>query len=202
MTDTLQEHTAPGDASSSADPGPGDCCASDLLAERARRLARPEGTEQQADAPRRSPYLVVRLGGSDGAGGGPGERIGLPLAYLSETMVLEAKMDVPCTPDIVLGAVLARGRIVAVYSLARLLGLGQGQGAERHLVVIADGTMEMGLAVAELEGVLDLAWAETAARPREAREGRYTLGLSPEGVVLLDARALLADETLTVNDAF
>ncbi len=73
----------------------------------------------------------------------------------------------PATPPWVLGAILARTRVVPVLDLRALLGLeGGGMSDLSKVLVLEDGEDLFGLAVEELEGRVDLDRAEAGRGAR------------------------------------
>ena len=81
-----------------------------------------------------------------------GERYALDVEDVLEITELEELTPVPGAPETVLGVCNVRGEILPLLSLARLLGLGDGAGAQRMLVTDNAG-MHTALAV---DAVLDV----------------------------------------------
>jgi len=160
----------------------------EVLAERARSIARPEAG---AEAVESRSLLVVALGR---------ERYGLPVEHVREIRPLDTLARVPGVGDHWLGLTNARGQLVAVLDLARHLGLDGGAGDDPHLVLVESDGLVVGLAVQAVADLSTVAVADIGPLLASS-EGAPLLGLTPDLVAILDVPALLADPALVVRDA-
>jgi purine-binding chemotaxis protein CheW len=95
-------------------------------------------------------YVVVRLGES---------RFALPMDAVSEVGRLPGFTRVPGTPPWCAGVANWRGRILGVLDLRPLLDLpaeDSGRGREARLVVLQDGSAQVGVLADRVDGVLNV----------------------------------------------
>ena len=88
-----------------------------------------------------------------------GDIYALDVDCVLEVLEPSALSPLPGTAPIVLGLRNLRGRILPVFDLGELLGVGAGRRidpAERYVVVAADGARIVGLAVDDVTDVLPL----------------------------------------------
>jgi purine-binding chemotaxis protein CheW len=116
-----------------------------ILSERALALA---GTREQTRA--RSPMEVVafKVGG---------ERYAVPIEKVDEILEIKGLCPLLGAPRHVLGAMVARSRVLAVLDLRQVLGLsGGGMSDLTKVVAVLEGEELFGIAVEEVEGKLEL----------------------------------------------
>ena len=165
-----------------------------LLRERAVRLARREADAGPAAAVEE--LLAFRLGR---------EVYALGTRWVREVVPLAALTPVPMTPAFVVGLLHVRGEIYSVLDIQRLFGLPErGLSNRNKAVLLGDGRMAFGILADEMVGVFRPA-APPAPPPAGLAafhgSGAWLAGVLPDGTVVLDAAALLADERLVVKDA-
>ncbi len=163
-----------------------------VLRERARRLA----AETTA---RRAPEQVLhviefRLGG---------ERYAVESAHVDAVAPLRQLVPVPGVPGFILGLAHVRGTIVAVVDLRVLFDLpcpALGDGGK--LVMVRDGGREVGLVADEVPGARIVPVADIGAPPSTFVDLRRDVvrGVAADGLAVLDARALLGDARLVVDE--
>jgi purine-binding chemotaxis protein CheW len=140
-----------------------------ILEERARLVARVRQEAREGGLP----VLAFRVAG---------ERYAVEVSSVFQVVDASGLTPLPATPPWVLGAILARTRVVPVLDLRALLGLeGGGMSDLSKVLVLEDGEDLFGLAVEELEGRVDLDRAELAAAP----EGPFSW-IAPDRLALLD----------------
>jgi purine-binding chemotaxis protein CheW len=131
-----------------------------------------------------------------------GERYAIDLGFVHEVYVLKELTPVPCAPDFVLGIVVARGRILSVIDLKKFFGLpDKGLTDLNKIVVLRNETMEFGLLADQIIGVheLPLAAIQPPLPTLTGVRADYLRGVTVERLVVLDARKLLEDETIVVE---
>jgi purine-binding chemotaxis protein CheW len=131
-----------------------------------------------------------------------GERYAVDLGFVHEVYVLKELTPVPCAPDFVLGIVVARGRILSVIDLKKFFGLpDKGLTDLNKIVVLRNETMEFGLLADQIIGVheLPLAAIQPPLPTLTGVRADYLRGVTAERLVVLDARKLLEDETIVVE---
>lgn len=167
----------------------------ELLRTRARALARPDA-QGAADGGTLLRVLEFRLGN---------ERYAVEAACVHEVHPLRNLTPIPCTPDFVLGVVAVRGQIFTVMDLRRILGLAQEGLTDLHRVILLGrDAVEFGILADISVGVRDLPEALLQGVPLSlaGHEGGLVRGATPDGLVLLDARAMLEDPRMTIDDDF
>lgn len=146
-----------------------------VLEERARALARPLPADD--DAEERLDLVLFVLGG---------ERFAVDATTVVAAAPLSAPTPVPGTPDVLLGVINQRGRIVPVFDLHGQLTPETERGELTHVVTVAvDGTM-FGIAA---EAVLET-----------TREHGAVGGVTDGLVTVLDLEALAAHPRLRIDD--
>jgi purine-binding chemotaxis protein CheW len=131
------------------------------------------------------------------------ERYAFDAACVRGVHPLRQLTVLPGTPAHVLGIVNLRGHVVAVVDLRPFFGLPRrGLADIDKVLVLADGAMEFGVVADAVPGARQVRRGELQASIatfggiREA----YLLGVGRDGLTVLDARRLLHDEALVVNE--
>jgi len=115
------------------------------------------------------------------------ERFAIPLELVAQVVTARGLSRLAGAPQHVLGTVVTRARAVTVLDLRALLELRAIRFADLATVVVVTTPGGLvGLAAEEVEGVLEVSRQRIAAAPR----GPF-LGLSPDGLVLIDIPKLL-----------
>lgn len=164
-----------------------------VLRLRARRLASARAVVEEA--PAGSAMLCF---------GVAAERYGLPLDELSEVMPLAAWTPVPGLSQQLLGVMNVRGEIRPVLDLHSILGLPAPEAAEGgYVVFLRSPVREVGLRVDALERIRFVE-SQGLTLPHEAANGlpqRFVAGITPDTLVLLDSRQILALDVLQDRQA-
>ena len=161
-----------------------------LLRERARRLARPAAREATGEA-----CDVLEFGLA-------GERYALEAARVLDVQPLRELAPLPGTPPFLRGIVSVHGTLVGVVDLRKFFGLPERGIADLHRVVLlGDGAQAIGLLADTVEGVaaLDLALVQTSLPTLGGIRADFVRGVTADGLVVLDAAAILADPRLVVD---
>ena len=144
-----------------------------LMAERALALA----TARPATREDTLPMLVFTLGGV---------RHAVEVERVVQVVEARGLQRLVATPPWLLGALVARGRVVPVLDLRERLGLGRGLADLGQVLVLEQDGELVGLAVESLEGRQDVA-------PSSLSPGTPPLRwLGDDGLAVLDLPALLA----------
>lgn len=131
-----------------------------------------------------------------------GERFAFESAYLNEVCPATEIVPVPCTPAFVLGIVSLRGQMVSIIDLRKFFELpDRGISDMNKLMVLSSGMMRFGVLADTVEGVQLLNSDELKKLPTLSgvRE-EYLVGVSPQGITVLDAGKLLADRSIIVYE--
>lgn len=164
-----------------------------VLKERARRLAA-QRTPGDAEAEASRDWLMFSRAG---------RVFGLETGLAVEAHMLERVTPIPCTPRFILGVTAVRGLIVALMDLLLFLDLEAGPDPESPAMIILSGD---GLTTALLaDGVLGverLPEGQVLRAPDNLPPELAPIcrGVTRQGWLLLDGRALLADPRLVVEE--
>jgi len=165
-----------------------DGFAATLLELRARRLA--VTRQDEDDHPVGTNALCFGIGG---------ETYALPLADLIETMPLGAWTPVPGVSQHLLGVVNLRGEIRPVLNLHAMLGLPEpAADSPALLLFLRGGPGEIGIRAETLDRIRRID-ERTLTLPHQSGNGlpqRFIAGISPDTIILLDARQILTVEPL------
>jgi purine-binding chemotaxis protein CheW len=123
------------------------------------------------------PLLVFTLGG---------ERHAVEVERVVQVVEARGLQRLVASPAWLLGALVARGRVVPVLDGRARLGLARGLGDLGQVLVLEHAGELVGLAVETLEGRRDLPRRTLAAAPAPRR------WLGEDGLAVLDLEALLA----------
>jgi purine-binding chemotaxis protein CheW len=121
-------------------------------------------------------------------------RFAVPLSVLEEVRTAVPVAPIPGAPAELAGVFSLRGELALALDLLRLLGLAVPADlpACRHLLVLRARASSVGLAISELKAVRRVAPAALHP-PTEAglaALGSHALGVTTDGVVLLDWRQI------------
>lgn len=126
------------------------------------------------------------------------ESYGLALSALSEVMPLAACTPVPGLPQHLLGVTNVRGEIRPVLNLHAMLTLPEPEAGRPYAVFLRNPGRAIGLRVDAVERIRFVDEA-TLTLPHESGNGlpqRFVAGITPDTLVLLDPRQLLALDVL------
>jgi purine-binding chemotaxis protein CheW len=165
-----------------------------ILEARARALAAPLAAHDDGDTIEVVEFVLSR------------ERYAFEATWVRGVHPLRQLTVLPCTPPHVLGIVNVRGRIVAVIDIRLFFGLPKRGLADLDKVVVlgdaGGGAMEFGVLADAVPGARHVrrdalqAAVPTFTGIRQA----YLLGVTKDGLIVLDAPRLLHDEALAVNE--
>ncbi|GFO69805.1 hypothetical protein GMLC_33840 [Geomonas limicola] len=132
-----------------------------------------------------------------------GERYALELRYLNQTLPLTEFTPLFCTPPFVLGLTSLRGRIISIIDLRRFFELPSvGLADLNRVMVVADGSMEVGILADSILGVTSVAVADLQPAPSAFTGLReeFLAGVTADRLALLDLRKILADRRIVVHE--
>lgn len=164
-----------------------------LLARRATALARPVG--ETSEIPTRD-VVVMSVAG--------GKRYAVATRHVQQVVRNEGLCRLPGSSTELLGLLLVKGEAVPVADLASVLGLTGADHTRQLAVVLDDGHSPVGLLVDEVLTTArlperELRLAETDGL--DAERASVELGITTDGVVLLDGALLLSDPRLDLRAA-
>jgi len=131
------------------------------------------------------------------------EHYAIEAGLVRELIPLQDLTGVPCTPAFVAGIINAHGRILTVIDPKKLFGLPESDLTDLNKVIILEHAgLEFGILADQIVGANWLRLAEiTEPLPAApAARGDFTQGVTAQGVIVIDARKLLSDPSLVVDD--
>jgi len=162
-----------------------------ILRERAERLAR-RPRKPLEDG--RLEVMAFQLGR---------EPYAVETRHVREVQPLRDLAPVPCTPAFVLGVINLRGEILPVIDLRRLFGIpADGLSNATRALILRGGELEVGIVADSVSGVRALRAAEVGPLPASfpGPEARFLRGVTAEGLIVLDAHAVLAHPGMLVDE--
>ena len=161
-----------------------------LLGERAQKLAASRSTVHSPT----TRLIVFDVGHA---------RHALPAASLVGVLRGAWPTPLPATSRIVRGVVAFRGSPLVVFDAAAVLGDSISPQSEGEVLVLGETEPELGLFVDRVEAVEEQPVSDLADLPRLTASNLplAVLGVTADGLVLLDPEALLRDERLYVRSA-
>lgn len=159
-----------------------------ILESRAAALARPAPGAAAADL-----FDVVEFSLAS-------ERYAVEVVHVREVYPLRSLTPVPCTPAFVLGIISVRGEICAVMDLREVFGLpAQGLTNATRAVILRSPDMQFGILADTVLGVRPVPASSLAAAP-DGKPVSFVRGIAPDGLIVLDAAALLAHPSMRINE--
>lgn len=130
------------------------------------------------------------------------EIYGIESAFVREVYPLKDFTPLPGTPPFVLGIVNVRGQILSVVDLKKFFNLpARGLGELNKILILHDDGVEFGILADVVLGTYSLPIeAISPGLPTVTGIGaEYLSGVTAERVIILDARKILGDEQIVVN---
>jgi purine-binding chemotaxis protein CheW len=163
-----------------------------ILQDRARLLARPLNRPEPPDDLLHIVEFRLRS-----------QYFAIERAHIREVHPLKNLTPLPCTPDCIAGIVNVRGQILPALDLQKFFGQAPQGITDLHVVIIVEGAgLELGILADAVESAQAL--PQSALRPRsewpQASYGQFVKAVTQQGVLILDAQAILSDKTLVVNE--
>jgi purine-binding chemotaxis protein CheW len=131
------------------------------------------------------------------------ERYAVETRHVREVHPFRNLTPLPCAPAFVRGVVNVRGRIIAVIDIKRFFDLPEAGLSDLHRVVLIQGHgMEVGLLADSVAGVQSIPLQDLQEQLPHLTGIRadYLKGVTAEGLVVLDARRLLEDPRIIVEE--
>ncbi len=131
------------------------------------------------------------------------ETYGIESAFVREVYPLRDITPVPCTPSFVLGIVNVRGQILSVVDLKKFFNLPEkGLGDLNKIIILRSGMMEFGILADVIHGTRSISH-NSIQPPLPTISGiglEYIKGITGDRVILLDAKTILHDDKILVNE--
>ena len=131
------------------------------------------------------------------------EQYAIETRYVRQVAALESLTPLPCTPAFVLGIVNLRGAILPLIDLRKLFELPERGLTDLHrIIVLQSGKILFGIladTVTRVRRIL-LAHLQPSLPTLTGVRGNYLKGITFERLVVLDAKKLLMDESIIVQE--
>lgn len=162
-----------------------------LLRRRASRLAAPLPSD--SDSGTSIEILVFTLSG---------ECYALPIEKIGRVAPCQQLCPIPGTPEHILGITNVDGELLPIVDLGPRFGLGRGESrADSRIIVLESAAMRLGLFAERVIGSESVRDAELKPSPHGGNgPASYMLYVMSNGTALLNADAILADDSLIVRN--
>lgn len=131
------------------------------------------------------------------------ETYGLESSYIREVYPLKDFTPLPGVPAFILGIINVRGQIIPVVDLKKLFHLPeQGITELNKVIILHDDQMEFGILADVVHGTQVVGEDEIIPAPHTLNGiGEENLrGITRESLIVLNAKKLLTDKQMVVND--
>ena len=131
------------------------------------------------------------------------ERYAIETRYVREVYPLKDLTPVPCTPKFVLGVINVRGQILSVIDIKKFFDLPDKGLTDLNKVIIVNcEAMQLGILADALVGVRGIAEEDIQPSLPTLTDIRaeYLLGVTKERLAVLDARKILSDPNMVVQE--
>ena len=131
------------------------------------------------------------------------EQYAVESCYVRQVAALEHLTPLPCTPAFVLGIVNLRGAILPVIDLRKLFELPERGLTDLHrIIVLQSGKILFGILADTVTSVrrILLAHLQPSLPTLTGVRKNYLKGITLERLVVLDAKKLLMDESIIVQE--
>ena len=122
--------------------------------------------------------------------------------FVKEVFTLDDITAIPGTPSFVMGILNRRGSVIAAFNLKELFQLQEtGLTEFNKIMIVSDGERAMGVVTDKIHSVIQLDVSKLSPAPNTASEaGRdFIKGVTPEGLILLDAEKMLNSNRLVID---
>lgn len=131
------------------------------------------------------------------------EKYGIQSGFVREVYPLKGLTPLPCTPQFVAGIINVRGKILSVIDIKKFFELPEkGITDLNKVIIIHNSVMEFGILADTVLGTnqIPLRDIQPSLPTLTGICAEYLLGVTNEGVVVLDAEKILADKKIIVHE--
>jgi purine-binding chemotaxis protein CheW len=131
------------------------------------------------------------------------ERYALEQRHVREVCPFDSLTPLPCVPPHVMGIVNLRGQILPVLNLKKFFDLPEAGITDLHMIIVLrSGDVEIGLLADVVLGisVIDDAVLQPTLPTLTGIRSQYLKGVGPGQTIVLDARKILEDPRLVVDE--
>lgn len=130
------------------------------------------------------------------------ERYAFEEIYVSEVLFLKEITTVPGVPPFVMGVINLRGKIISIVNLKNLFNLkDRGLTELNKVMILKNDKMEFGVVADSITGNKSI-FLNTLSPPPITLgkiEAEYIRGITPDGLILLNADCLLSSNHLIID---
>ena len=123
-------------------------------------------------------------------------------SFVTEVLPLRNLTSLPGTPPFMVGIMNLRGKIISILNLKSFFNLPQkGLSAQNRVIVIKHQAMEFGIVTDDISSTRTIK-LETLTKPPASLHDAgtaYIQGVTPKGLILLIAEALLTSSSIIIN---
>lgn len=160
----------------------------DILARRADAIAMPEESGDDITYPE---ILRFSLGYVEYA---------VFMQYVREVILTGEITPIPGIPRFITGISVVRGRIISLVDLRKFFGMPEiGLTDFNRVIILSDGKMTFGLLVDRILGTSRVKTPDLRTGTENVIPESHLVGIS-RGVIIIDAKALLTDERMIINE--
>lgn len=165
--------------------------ADDILDQRTEKYARPPEEEPITAHDALTVLVFIR----DQA------QYGIPVQYVQQGVTEPHITPLPCVPAHYRGVITMRGQILSVLDLPRLWGLPvEKDPATSRLLVVAFSDLILAIQADDVRDLITIPLPDLVPAITAGVGLDHVLGLSPDGVVIVDMESLAEDSRLRVHD--
>ncbi len=131
------------------------------------------------------------------------EHYAVETCWVREVYPLKELTPLPCAPAFVLGIANVRGRIMSVIDIKKFFDLPEkGLTDLNKVIILQDGAMEFGVLADQIIGAhwLPLAGMQSSLPTLTGIRSDYLKGVTAQRLVVLDAKKLLNDHAIVVDE--
>ncbi len=132
-----------------------------------------------------------------------GERYAIAMEFVREVALLREITELPGTPPFILGIISLRGSIISIVDLRQILGLpSKGLTDYNRIIVLQGEKMTFGILADSIIMTRPIKMQSISRAPPTVSGigAAYLAGVLPGPVMVIDAKAMLADPRMVVGD--
>ncbi len=130
------------------------------------------------------------------------ERYAIESVYVSEVLTLDKLTVIPGAPSFITGVINLHGKIISIVNLKILFNLKKsGITQLNKIIVLKWDRTEFGIVTDEIEGTFQMCLTSLSSPPSTVNgiEAEYIKGITPNGIIILNAEHILTNKALIVN---
>jgi purine-binding chemotaxis protein CheW len=133
-----------------------------------------------------------------------GESYCIETTEIKEVYPLKEYTQIPCTPSFIFGVINFHGQILSIIDLKRVLNISDaGISDQNKIIVLEAQDMTIGIITDDILGIRDIE-GNSIQRDMPSSLGdensNYISGITTDGRIILDLKALLSDPAIIVNE--